>query len=134
MFCERVLDAASLKSKYLSHDTPLVPFIRGLWADFKYLVKNVCIPEGLFLPGLESTADEIWKVDYRYCLLHQKLSLLNICIHQSLQRSEKLVKYTHILEHPFVKDSIEGELQSPIEKTIKMSKKLMNVFTGTFII
>ena len=100
--------------------------------DTKYLIKNVCIQEGLFLPGLESAGDseEIWKIDYRYCLLHQKLSLLNICIHQSMQRSDKVVKYGHILEHPFVKDSVEKDLQSPIEKTINLSKNLMKRFTG----
>jgi hypothetical protein len=134
-FSERILDAASMKPKFLSHETPFIPFLRGFWLEFKYLIKNVCIPEGLYLPGIESVndSDDSWKVDYKNCLLHQKLSLLNICIHQSIQRDEKTPTYTSVLEHPFVRDSVESELQSPIELTLNISKKIFKVFTGIFI-
>jgi hypothetical protein len=132
-FSKRILDAASVKPKFLSHGTHLIPFLRGFWMDFKYFVKNVCVKEGLYLPGIESINDSnhCWNVDYKHCLLHQKLSLLNICIHYSNQRKDKR-KYSSVFEHPFVKDSIESELASPIEKTINMSKKLIKVFTGMF--
>ena len=132
VFCERLLDAASSKSKYLSHDTPFVPFLRGIWSDFKYLIKNVCVKEGLFLPGLEcnDVSDQAWKIDYRYCLMQQKLVLLNICIHHSLQNNDKVINYANIWDHPFVKGSDEVDAQSPLDKTIDISKKLIRVFTG----
>jgi hypothetical protein len=120
----RLLDVASPEPKFITFDCGLSSFLKGLWGDILILLKE-CWNQGLEIPGVNINLNETHiGMDYRTCLLHQKLCMLKMCIRDKNSRvdlneeGDGLRKLKRIQDHPLLKSPSErsSPSSSPTQK------------------
>jgi hypothetical protein len=122
----RLLDVASPEPKFIAFDCGLSSFLKGLWGDLLLLLRD-CWDQGLEIPGVDMSLNESHMgLDYRTCLLHQKLCMLNLCIRDKNLRvslkergSSEDRKWKRIQDHPLLRSPSEQSSPSSSSPTQK---------------